>query len=325
MVLHPPGAIRASQSSIKAKSYYYRGTEQHLGVGLLTLRIRVPLFMAQRTSTGANLLAAQYRLRGNEWQYLGGAWVRQLLNEILFETIQTDDPEKLFRDNFARFESLGDRRGIIRAVMHLGNIAFMKEEYDKAQGNFQIALDHALALGEKWGAAGCYHKLGQVARARGNYPLALQIFQDGLELLKKVDDPRRTGFILRELGGVARVQGEHSASWEYYRESLQIAKKIGAEALALETLTGVASLLAETGEPERGVALLTLALTHPASEQLTQNRAAQILQILHERGTKDTVTQEHGKGRSQPLEETIESILGNSIVSRSNEHGKHFF
>ncbi|MBL7163174.1 MAG: tetratricopeptide repeat protein [Anaerolineales bacterium] len=281
--------------------------------------------MAQRTSTGANLLAAQYRLRGNEWQYLGGAWVRQLLNEILFETIQTDDPEKLFRDNFARFESLGDRRGIIRAVMHLGNIAFMKEEYDKAQGNFQIALDHALALGEKWGAAGCYHKLGQVARARGNYPLALQIFQDGLELLKKVDDPRRTGFILRELGGVARVQGEHSASWEYYRESLQIAKKIGAEALALETLTGVASLLAETGEPERGVALLTLALTHPASEQLTQNRAAQTLQILHERGTKDTVTQEHGKGRSQPLEETIESILGNSIVSRSNEHGKHFF
>lgn len=272
------------------------------GLGFLSLW----LSEYQQAQTYLQRSIASAETSGNSW---GEAWARQILNEVIFETKRTDDPEKLFRDNFARFESLGDRRGIIRAVMHLGNIAFMKEEYDKAQEYFESSLDHALAVGERWGAAGSYHKLGQIARARGNYPQAQQILQDGLSLLKKVGDPRRTGFILRELGGVARAQGKHQASWNYYREALQIARKIGTGGLTLETLTGVANLLADTGELERGVALLTLALTHPASEQLTQNRAVQSLHKLQKHVPQEIITRGQEKGHKQSLEETIVGIL----------------
>jgi hypothetical protein len=67
---------------------------------------------------------------------------------------------------------------------------------------------------------------------------------------------------------------------EYFFEAFTTASTIRDTPLTLWVLTGIASLLAKTGEQERAVEMLGLVLDHCATPQEARDRAQRILATL---------------------------------------------
>ena len=86
-------------------------------------------------------------------------------------------------------------------------------------------------------------------------------------------------------------------------------QEMHAPPMALDVLTGLAQLLAEEGENERAVELLTLPLQHAASKQETKEKASRLYSQLTAQLPSQIVDLAPLKDNPDELEEVVARIL----------------
>lgn len=79
--------------------------------------------------------------------------------------------------------------------------------------------------------------------------------------------------VLAEMGESLLVLGNEDEARRVWRESLHIATDIYGTPVVLDALAGFASLQAKQGDRERALELVWVVLNHPASLQVTKDRA----------------------------------------------------
>jgi len=90
-----------------------------------------------------------------------------------------------------------------------------------------------------------------------------------------------------------------------------MAMAVGARAIALDILFGVALLLKKKAEHERAVELLALVLHHPSSEQETKDQATGLLDKLEAKLPVLVATAALASGQARSVDEVAAELLEN--------------
>jgi tetratricopeptide (TPR) repeat protein len=129
------------------------------------------------------------------------------------------EAQRLHSETLQIRRDLGDKPGIARALVHLGEATMGLGRYREAQDLFDEALASARMTGDRQYAAVCLDCLGYINVLAGAYRVAQQQFAEGLQLRQASDDPWGIPWTLFNLGNVAFVHHELDAARQYYQEA----------------------------------------------------------------------------------------------------------
>lgn len=219
-------------------------------------------------------------------------------------------------------ETQGNPRNLHVAHHVLARAAFLTGQYETARKHAQQSYETALKIQDRWFMAYTLLELGTVARALGNNDAAAQHYQASYDLRREFQDPEGMAIALtclgevacrrqayqesRELysqaiaiyqgindrGGLATARlgfakaaaavGDLGTAREYFAHALDIAVSIQHTQLVLAIIAGVGEMLAQWQAKDSGLALLSLAGRHSATDHETKSLSQSLLDKFSE-------------------------------------------
>jgi tetratricopeptide (TPR) repeat protein len=194
--------------------------------------------------------------------------------------------------------------------MWLGVNATFQQEFDQSE----VYLLEALALARQAEVqalvARALNILGENARYQGKFGEATGYYSEALSLYRALTNQFGIALVTINMGHMAAAAGELADASVYYREALRQVMDIQAIGFALETVAGLAGLIAASGQAERAVELLGLVLPHPAGNQEMRLTAEPLLARLRIELPTDKVEAALGRGQRLELGKVVEELLG---------------
>ena len=173
---------------------------------------------------------------------------------------------------------LGDQHGTAVALNNLGNLANTQEDYEAARRCYEESQLIFKEINHQPGQAATLGNAGVVAMRLGDLAESQRLHEESLILKQALGNRRSISISLINLGEVTCALGDLDASRRAFHEALRLTLAVQAEPLTLDTLVGLANLLAQGDQEEEAIRLLQLAGHHPASSRETQEKAAQQLE-----------------------------------------------
>jgi tetratricopeptide (TPR) repeat protein len=109
----------------------------------------------------------------------------------------------------------------------LGNVAYLRGDYDQALDWYRKSLEIREALGDRAGMASSYHQLGMVAQARGEYDQALDWYRKSLEINEALGNRAGMASISSNVGALYTEQGAAEEAIPFNLQSLALQLEIG--------------------------------------------------------------------------------------------------
>ncbi len=145
----------------------------------------------------------------------------------------------------------------------------------------------------------------------GNYPVAERLYRESLDAYQAANYKWGVAAALNELGNLAFTQRDYAQANEQFRQALKTSMGVRAWTVALASVTGIAGLVAERGEREQAVELVTLVLNHLSVDQATTDRATRLLETIRTRLTPEVMAQAEARGKEARLSEVGAKLLEN--------------
>jgi tetratricopeptide (TPR) repeat protein len=210
---------------------------------------------------------------GNRWFKAMCFTLQTALIGLTLGTLEPALTYERLRSVVADWHIIGDPRLIAFSLDFLSRSALRLERYDEARAALEENVALNSSIGFDWGLGIAYRGLGKVAQAQGKHQDAVEMFNKSLDTFRNLGASWFVARVLTEKGGSLLALGNETESRGVWREALTIAIDIHGMPVALEALVGFASLQAKQGDTKRALELLLLVLEHPASLQVTKNRA----------------------------------------------------
>jgi predicted ATPase/class 3 adenylate cyclase len=154
------------------------------------------------------------------------------------------------------FRRIDDKRGVARALNHLGLVSQERGAYERARGFFDESGTLARELGNERGYAVAVVNLGGLALIEGDYAGARELSELGLRLHREHHSRDGEAISLLNLGFAALEEGAAGEARKQLEESCELFRELGFteyHAFSLEGLAGVAAL---SGAPVEAARLL---------------------------------------------------------------------
>jgi len=188
-------------------------------------------------------------------------------------TGQPGDQHARLQAAVAEWRAVGDPRFIAYGLNFLGQSALALERFDEARKALEESVELNTSVGARWNLGHAFQGLGAVAQAEGDYRRAADLFLKAVNTFTELGGLFYIGQSLAQMGqSLFALENEVEAE-HVWREALRIATEIHGVPVMLETLVGMASLLAKRSEMQSAFELLLIVLKHPACDQETRNRA----------------------------------------------------
>lgn len=174
--------------------------------------------------------------------------------EMLRTAGKLEEAERVFKQNLALRQELGDGRGAGLALIHLGELAQARDEIAVAEIHFDQALIALRSTGAGREAAICLAWLGRIALGQNRLDAAAQAYAEALLLDEEVGDRPGTAQDLSTLGQIALRQGQYGEAERYLQQALALRRELGdrhGEAIELYQLGQVAYQRGVYAEAER--------------------------------------------------------------------------
>ncbi len=176
-------------------------------------------------------------------------------------------------------------------------------------------LERALILTEKQEASGkanadLKRQTGEAYLGLGEYQNAKQRYQEYLQICQQIDYQWGIAAALSDLGNVAYMLEEYVESRSYFQQALKTAMGTRAIPIALASITGIATLLARDGQPERALELASFVLNQSVTDRQTAYRAERLLSELKSRLDLEQFDAASERGRAGYLGEVANALLG---------------
>jgi len=120
------------------------------------------------------------------------------------------------------WRELGDKRGLVRATISLGNSQGFRGERAKGRALLEQSVAMARELGDKWCLALALVWLGAIMLRQGEITAAREAEEEGIKLCREVGDRRIMAIALFHLGNVMTFQGEPEKHRLLHEECLAI-------------------------------------------------------------------------------------------------------
>jgi tetratricopeptide (TPR) repeat protein len=283
---------------------------------------------------------------GDHW---GESISLDMLGQVAYTRGEYPEAERLYYEALALNEAVGNLNQIGWCLCSLSDLLCIQGRYADARemafkgmtvahqaGNsYEIAMSYnglaKIAVGERSYAEA--YKLSQQAFAASGdsnwpegpawmqidlCPIALDLndadelerrARDSLSIFEKTGSPWGRSAALYYLGEAARLRGDLTTAGEHFVQSVRLAAGASSVMLVVRHLVGFASLLAQTGEPERAIELLALVVHHPATWQVTRDRAYRLLAELGEAVPPEIAAAAQDRGRQLSVDAVITDLL----------------
>jgi predicted ATPase/transcriptional regulator with XRE-family HTH domain len=214
-----------------------------------------------------------------------------------------------FQSVVADWRLIGDPRLIALALDFLSRSALRLGRYDDARAALEenVALNSSIGFG--WGLGTAYRALGKVEQAQGRHEQAVAMFRKSIDIFTELGGRWFMAHVLAEMGGSILALGNDAEARRLWRESLQIATDIHGTPVALEALVGFAHLRAKQGVREDALELVLMVLNHPASLQVTKNRASALWSELELQLTRTQIDAIQARVGDKSFDAFVQELL----------------
>jgi predicted ATPase len=204
---------------------------------------------------------------------------------------------------------IGDPRVIAFALDFLSRSALRLGRYDEARSALEenVALNSSIGFG--WGLGTAYRALGKVEQAQGTHEQAVAMFRKSLGIFTELGGSWFMARALAEMGESILALGADAEAERVWRESLRLATHIHGTPVALEALAGLASLKAKQGDRQVALELLLVILNHPASLQITKDRASTLRMELETQLTSAQIETIQAHAVEKTFEMVVEDMF----------------
>ncbi len=203
----------------------------------------------------------------------------------------------------------GDRRMLASLLNNLGNVSHIQKNYDEANRYYEEALSIFTYLGDRLGMALTYNNLGSVTQALGEVKRAEGYLRKSLQIYEALGDARGKSFALINLGDATFKLKKYTVAKRYLKEALRILVEISAMPYAYEALIIFAQLYETEGKIEAAAELLSFITESKETEASTQKKAAQLLEKLEEKLSKEQLHKMREKVRGLRLERIVREFF----------------
>jgi predicted ATPase/DNA-binding SARP family transcriptional activator len=254
------------------------------------------------------------RAIGDHW---GESHSLDMLGQVAYTHGEYPEAEDLYRQALALHEAIGNPNQISWCLRTLADLLAIQGRYAEARETAFQGLKIARTTGDPHQVAYTYAALAKIATGERRYAEAFEFSQHSLEAFKSTDSREGRAWVqidlcpialdledvdelerrareslsvfentqspwgrsaaLYYLGEAARLKGDLATARDLLVQSIRLADGASSVMLVVRHLVGFAAWLAQTGEPQWAVELLALVAHHPATWQVTRDRAHRLL------------------------------------------------
>ncbi len=190
-----------------------------------------------------------------------------------------------------------------------GDIARVLGDFAEAERLISSALDATRHLRIWLRVATNLYRLGKLRGDQGQHIEAETLLHEALSLAREIDYRFGVAQFLCQLGQTEVALNRTELARTYYAEALQIAQDESIDRLAVDTVVGIAGLLAADDHVEDAVGILALAEGHSASDYETKKKARYTLAQLMPRLSPDVAERAIAQGKSADLHTVIADLI----------------
>ena len=202
------------------------------------------------------------------------------LGDVAYRQGQSDEASRYAWECLVLYRNLGDQQGIAGAFRILGFVSYMRGQYADAARHHEESRSIYADIGDRWGVATGYINLGETARRQGQFIEAARYYEQSLPFFKEIDNRFGESIALVNLGHAYNGLEDLPTAWTYFRNSLEQSYALGALAIVLECLIGIAWVQAKRGQAVFAAELLGLVQNHPEYNAEIAQFIPAILELL---------------------------------------------
>ncbi len=213
----------------------------------------------------------------------------------------------LSREAVAEARAAGDPAISAFCLTFSGLAAFTAGKLNEAHALISESLSLSRACDNRWDIATALGHLGQIASAQGKHLEAQEHFRESMAIFAEQGEILGQARALNQYGEAVLALGKNAEARRSLQAGLRLAMENHCLPIALTSLFGLASLLAQEGKNLAAVEILARVCDHPASEKETKERSAMLLAELKSQLTSEQVASLIAQ--NMPFETLVEKIL----------------
>jgi predicted ATPase/DNA-binding SARP family transcriptional activator len=219
----------------------------------------------------------QARIAGNRQEQ---AFALDRLAMLAYEAGAYADGERLVGQSFALRRELGDVKGIATSLNNLGSMAYAVGDYRTAARFCADSLALQRQTGDRAGAIISLQNLGFIALALGDTGEARQRLDDALVEARETGSRLLVARAHLNLGSLAVASGDTALARTHFTSAFDHALDAESDALAVDSLLGLAGALRDASDRESALALSALVTGHSAADAAVRARAERLADVL---------------------------------------------
>ncbi|HDQ72952.1 MAG TPA: tetratricopeptide repeat protein [Chloroflexi bacterium] len=232
---------------------------------------------------------------GIGWGFDGLGYIAEAMGEYA-------RARRLYQRCLGIWKELGNPEGITWSLMGLGSVAEASGEQNEAKDLFDDCMAHCTKSDNQQGIGWCLDGLSRLAEGSGNYEEAKRLAGRGLAIFQEIGDRSGIAIGFRNLGFASLALGDYREARDAFQRAIDMAQDVKAIPVLVDTLVGVADLLAAEGEAEQAVELLAFLLRHPATTARYKKRAQRLHTALSSRLSPQAFRPAEARGEARTLE-----------------------
>lgn len=177
-----------------------------------------------------------------------------------------------FQQAVDNYRQVGEIMGGAMALNNLGNLAQATGDFAAAQAYYEECSEIFKAHNHLHGAATTLYNAGRLAGKQGAYDKARQLLQESLALKQEIKDERGTAVSLGGLSEVSLARKEYERARQELRQALELARRLDEVKLMVEIVAGFGLLALGEGDETTAARLLLFVDQHQATAQEIRHR-----------------------------------------------------
>jgi ATP/maltotriose-dependent transcriptional regulator MalT len=241
-----------------------------------------------------------------------GWWIPVCMIELSHLAVQRGDTAEaraILEEVLMLADANNYQISFVQAYSALSQIAMLEGKFAEAQSLAQKALAMAEDLGYASAKWGIHSAIADNALLQGDCLTATSHYQIGLTICQELHDGWGAAFELSGLGCAACGLSDHAQARRHFGDAMRSAREVNSRPAIMDILSGIASLLAATGEPARGLELAAYVADQPYLEKITKVRNAHLLHVLETSLAPRTAASAVERGKHLDFDETVGALL----------------
>ena len=198
----------------------------------------------------------------------------RVIGLIYIELSNYEKSSEYFFNSLKIFESIDDKKGILKLLSDIGSVNFHQNNYDKALDYYFRSLTMAKEIDNNEGIARALNNIAAVYEAIDDYEKAGKYFLEASEINRTLGNRLWEGINYMNLGTINLNLKKYDTSLNYLSQALAIFQGLQSRILQARCQINFAKLYYETNQPEKSLQY--------AKEALEEGQKQDLKQIVHD-------------------------------------------